>query len=267
MKRFLRVLGLLGITLIFFWTMLYFFQEKMIFHSTALPQDHKFAFDRPFEELFMTAPDGAVLNGLHFRADEPKGILLYSHGNAGELDSWGQWGVILAERYRYDVVIWDYRGYGKSTGERRQDKMLDDGLLFYDYCAAQFPESNITVYGRSLGGFFATHMARQRQPARMLLESTPVSILEVAKETYPFLPVDWLLRFRFQNLENMAHIQVPTYIIHGTDDNLVPFAHGERLFRASAASAKEFFPVQNGNHNDLSSFEERYFGILKQLLK
>ncbi len=263
-RRFFRVL-LIAITVLFF--MLYFFQEKLIFYSSKLPQDYQYEFKSEFEELFLTADDGAILNGLHFKAKNPKGVILYNHGNAGQLDTWGKWGELLVNRYSYDVVIWDYRGYGKSTGKRKQQLMLDDGLLFYSYCKNLFKEDLITVYGRSLGGFFATHVVKQTKPKQLVLESTPVSLLEIANEAYPFIPANWFLKFRFQNMENIAEISIPTYLIHGTDDDLIPFGHGKRLFELSKANKKQFFSIDGGNHNDLSDFEEHYFGALDEVFK
>jgi pimeloyl-ACP methyl ester carboxylesterase len=263
-KRLLKVL--LAI-IVFTLTMFYFFQEKLIFYSSTLPQDFQYEFKTDFEELFLTAADGAILNGLHFKAKNSTGVILYNHGNAGELDAWGKWAETLANRYSYDVVIWDYRGYGKSKGKRRQQLMLDDGLLFYNYCKSLFSEDLITVYGRSLGGFFATHIAKQTQPKQLILESTPVSILEVAEDKYPFLPANRLLKFKFQNLINISVINVPTFIIHGTDDDLIPFEHGQRLFHRSSARQKQFFPIEGGNHNNLPQFEEPYFSALDSVLK
>ena len=263
-KRFLKVLPFLILLTL---CMLYFFQEKLIFYSSTLPQEYEYQFELPFEELFLTAEDGAVLNGLHFKAKNPKGVILYNHGNAGELDVWGQWGELLANRYNYDVVIWDYRGYGKSTGKRRQQLMLDDGLLFYAYCKNLFKDDLISVYGRSLGGFFATHMVKNNNPKKLVLESTPTSILEVANESYPFLPSKWLLKFKFQNTENIKKINIATYLIHGTEDDLITFEHGQRLFELSGAEIKDFFPIANGNHNDLSNFEDAYFGALDKILE
>ncbi|MFK7812606.1 MAG: alpha/beta hydrolase [Maribacter sp.] len=267
MKRAKRFLKFLLSIIVFILCMFYFFQEKLIFYSSTLPKDYQYQFQTEFEELFLTAQDGAVLNGLHFKAENSKGVILYNHGNAGELDSWGQWGQLLANQYSYDVVMWDYRGYGKSTGKRRQQLMLDDGLLFYNYCKGFFKEELITVYGRSLGGFFATHIAKLTKPNMLVLESTPVSILEVASETYPFLPANWLLKFRFQNLENIKKINEPTFLIHGTDDDLIPFEHGKRLFELSNADNKLFFPIEGGNHNDLSNFVEPYFKALDSIFK
>lgn len=262
-KRFLKVLLVITIIIL---GMLYFFQEKLIFYSSSLPQEHEYQFETTFEELFITAADGAILNGLHFKAKNPKGVILYNHGNAGELDVWGKWGELLANRYNYDVVIWDYRGYGKSTGKRRQQLMLDDGLLFYSYCKNLFNEDLISVYGRSLGGFFATHISKQNQPKRLILESTPTSLLDVAKEAYPFIPADWLLKFRFQNIENIKMISLPTYLIHGTNDDLIPFEQGQLLFQLSKAEEKQFYPIKGGNHNDLSNFEVAYFTALDEVL-
>lgn len=263
-KRFSKVLLLLTA---FLFCMFYFFQEKLIFYSSTLPQNHEYQFNMAFEEIYLRSNDGAVLNGLHFKAANSKGVILYCHGNAGALNVWGQWGELLANRYSYDVVVWDYRGYGKSTGKRRQQLMLDDGHLFYEYCKKLFAEDLITVYGRSLGGFFATHISINNTPNRMILESTPISILEVAQKAYPFIPAKWLLKFRFQNHENIKEIAIPTYLIHGTEDDLIPFEHGQRLFELSGAGTKDFFPVEGGNHNDLSNFEEAYFEALDQVLK
>ncbi|MFH6603945.1 alpha/beta hydrolase [Maribacter algicola] len=263
-KRFFK---LALFSLIALLTMLYFFQEKLIFHSTRIPQDHVYQFATEFDELFLTAADGAVLNGLHFKQPNPNGVILYCHGNAGELDDWGAWAQELSERYHYDVVIWDYRGYGKSTGKRRQNLMLDDGYLFYNYCKSQFPEDKITVFGRSLGGFFATHIALASKASQLILESTPTSLLNIAKREYPFLPSKQLLKFKFQNEGNITDIKMPTYIIHGTDDQLVPFEHGQQLYTLSQAQTKKLFAIDSGGHNDLHNFKDSYFNALDELFK
>lgn len=263
-KRFLSVF--LG-TVIAVVTMLYFFQERLIFHSSEIPQDYVYNFESSFEELFLTAEDGAVLNGLHFKQKDPRGVILYCHGNAGELDDWGHWAEELSNRYRHDVVIWDYRGYGKSTGKRRQNLMLNDGFLFYQYAIEYFSEKDITVFGRSLGGFFATHITLNKNPNKLILESTPTSLLNIAEREYPLLPSRQLLKFRFQSDENISKIGVPTYFIHGTEDGLIPYDHGKRLYELSAAEIKELYHVKGGDHNDLASFGEAYFGALNEILR
>ncbi|NNE75571.1 MAG: alpha/beta hydrolase [Pricia sp.] len=263
-KQFLKVL-VVTVTLVI--GMLYLFQERLIFHSTALPNDYVYNFGTTHKELFLKAKDGSVLNGLHFKQPNPQGVIIYNHGNAGALDAWGLWAQELSNRFGYDVVIWDYRGYGKSTGRRRSKVMLDDGLLFYNYSKQLFSEDEIIVFGRSLGGFFATYIARNARPAKLILESTPTSLLQIAKNEYPFLPSKYLLKFRFQNDENITKIEVPTYILHGTEDQLVPFDHGKQLFERSAAAKKIFYPIKGGEHNNLDhDFEETYFQALNDIL-
>ena len=267
MKRVGRFLIRIFITVIVIFGMIYYFQGKLIFRSSDLPQDYIYTFNGEFEEFFLKADDGAILNGLHFKQPRSKGIILYCHGNAGALDNWGLWAEELSVRYQYDVVVWDYRGYGKSTGKMRQKLMLDDGFLFYEYCKKYFEDEKILVFGRSLGGFFATHITKDNQPKKLVLESTPLSILKIAQKEYPFLPSKYLLKFRFQNDDNIIKINSPTYIIHGTADGLIPFNHGERLFELSKAQKKKFYPIYGGNHNNLSSFDAAYFGALDAVLK
>lgn len=247
--------------------MLYFFQERLLFRSTKLPEAYSYHFDTDFEELFLTAGDGAVLNGIHFKQENPKGMLLYCHGNAGALDTWGKWAEELSNRYNYDVVVWDYRGYGKSRGNRRPQSMLDDGMLFYEYCESHFKEKDMVLFGRSLGGFFATHLAVKKEPQKLILESTPTSVLEVAQEQYPILPARLLLRYRFQNHRHIKSIKnSSTYFIHGTEDELVPYEHMNRLYELSEAPFKKAFSIDKGGHNDLVGFET-YFQALDKIFE
>ncbi|MRH99563.1 alpha/beta fold hydrolase [Kriegella sp. EG-1] len=262
LKRLLRSLLILFILIV---GILYFFQEKLIFNSSELASDYKYQFTTKHEELFLKAKDGAILNGLHFKQEKPKGIIIYCHGNTGQIDVWGKWGEELSNRYGYDVVVWDYRGFGKSIGKRRQQRMLDDGLLFYEYSREYFNDDQIVTYGRSLGGFFATHIVKKNNKGRLVLESTPLSLLKIAQQKYPFLPSKYLLKYRFQNNQNIKKITVPTFIIHGTSDELIPYENGEVLFNLSSATTKKLYTIEGGDHNNLSEFEQVYYGALDSI--
>lgn len=242
------------------------FQEKIIFRSETLPQDHVFTSSIPFEELYLKASDDAIIHGLHYQQAQPKGVILYFHGNARTLDYWGEWAETLATKYQHDVVIMDYRGYGKSLGKRSHAQMLKDALLFYDYAHTKFTEEDITIFGRSLGGAFATHTATQRNAKQLLLESTFTSVYDIGKQRFWFLPLKWLLRFPFQNIQNVQHIEMPTHIIHGTQDAVVPYKHGQKLYKKSNSDNKQFYTIQNGAHNDLISFED-YFKVLDTIFQ
>ncbi|AXG71190.1 2-succinyl-6-hydroxy-2, 4-cyclohexadiene-1-carboxylate synthase [Kordia sp. SMS9] len=246
--------------------MLVAFQEKIIFQSEILPQDHVFTSSVPFEELYLKASDDAILHGLHYKQENPKGVLLYFHGNARTIEYWGEWAEGLSAKYQYDVVIMDYRGYGKSIGERQYHKMLDDALLFYDYTKTKFSVDEITIFGRSLGGAFATYTATHRKAKQLLLESTFTSVYEVGKKRFWFLPLKWLLNYPFQNIENIQQIKIPTYMIHGTKDAVVPYEHGQELYQKSRSGTKKFYTISNGSHNDLIRFPA-YFEALDEVLK
>ena len=142
--------------------MLTLIQEKFIFLPTQLPEEYSYSFDNEFEEFFLTNPDGARLNALHFKTNKPKGVILYFHGNAGDLSRWGE----IANRFldfEYDVIVMDYRGYGKSTGKRSESSLFEDAQLFYEHTAKLFSKDDIVVYGRSLGCSIATHVASQNE--------------------------------------------------------------------------------------------------------
>lgn len=266
MKR----LKTIGIVIIAFYLvislMLLNFQEQLIFRSQSLPQDHVFTASIPFEELNLKASDGAILNGLHYKQEQPKGVLIYFHGNAQTLEYWGKWAEELSKRYKYDVVIMDYRGYGKSTGKRSYEAMLADGLLFYDYCKTKFSEDQITIFGRSLGGAFATHTAAKTNAKKLLLESTFTSVYDIGSKRFWFLPLKWLLKYPFQNDQNITQIKMPTYFIHGTEDGVVPYEHGKTLYEKSGSDSKKFYTIQDGLHNDLINYPA-YFQALDEVLK
>lgn len=246
--------------------MLLKFQEKLIFRSQFLPQNYAFTASIPFEELFLKASDGAILHGLHYKQEQPKGVLIYFHGNAQTLEYWGKWAEKLSQRYQYDVVVMDYRGYGKSTGKRNFDVMLADAMLFYDYCKTKFSEDQITIFGRSLGGAFATHVATKTNAKKLVLESTFTSVHDIGSKRFWFLPIKWLLKYPFQNDRNISQITIPTYFIHGTKDSVVPYKHGKILYEKSGSGSKKIYTIKNGLHNDLINYPE-YFQALTEILE
>ncbi|MBC8754911.1 alpha/beta fold hydrolase [Kordia sp. YSTF-M3] len=265
--KYLKFAGIAIIIVYLFTTMMLLnFQEQLIFRSESLPQDHVYTSEVPFEELFLKASDGAVLNGLHYKQANPKGVLLYFHGNAQTLEYWGKWAEELSGRYQYDVVIMDYRGYGKSSGKRSHKAMLADGLLFYDYCQTKFSATQITIFGRSLGGAFATHVVKERSVKLLLLESTFTSVYDIASKSFWFLPLKWLLQYPFQNNENIQQISIPTYIIHGTKDMVVPYEHGQKLYKKSGSGTKKIYTIEGALHNNLVTYPE-YFQALDEILK
>ncbi|QMU30656.1 alpha/beta hydrolase [Adhaeribacter radiodurans] len=244
---------------------IYNFQDRLIFFPEKLPHDYRFSFANPFQELFFKASDGAEIHALHFRVKEPKGVILYFHGNAGSLRTWGY----LAEEYtpyHYDVFMVDYRGFGKSTGIRTEAALHKDAQLAYQHLVQEYEESKIIVFGRSLGTGIAVLVAAQNQPKCLILETPFFNFADVAKTHYSFLPVTLLLKYAFRSDEWIQKVNCPIYIFHGTSDNVVPYPSGEKLAQLADPAKTKFITIQNGNHNDLSNFRQ-YQQVLQAILE
>lgn len=246
---------------------MYFKQESMIFAPEKLPPDFKFTFQERFEELEWPAA-GARIHALHFKTDRPKGVVLYFHGNAGSLKGWGEVAVDFTGR-GYDVVMPDYRGFGKSTGRIKNEKMLlDDAQIAYDDVRKNYTENRIVLYGRSIGTGLAVHLARTNRPRMVILESPYLSLLNMAMHHYPLFPrplLNLLLRYPLRTDLWIADVACPVYLFHGTRDHIIPFNESEQLSRL-IRSEHQLIAVPDGGHNDLSDFR-RYRDGLDRILK
>ena len=264
MRKFKRGIKLLLGGYILIVIMLYFLQEKLIFLPTTLPANYSFSFSQPFEEFFLTAEDDAVLNGLHFKLENSKGTILYFHGNTGDLSRWGNIVTQFVD-LGFDVIVMDYRTYGKSTGTLSEAALFKDAQMFYDYALEHYKEENIIVYGRSLGTGIASKLASENQPRQLILESPYYSLQDLAIKRFPFLPVKWLLKYRLLSYEYVQLVKCPISIFHGTDDTVVPYASGERLFNSLNIRQKRFVAVPQGAHNNLADFDAYQEGITQVL--
>ena len=264
MKKLKITLFLLGIIVIIALSTAYFMQKKIIFIPSTLPQDYTYSFEEPFEELFLKAEDGAILNAIHFKTKNPKGVILYFHGNAGDLSRWGEVTSYFTQ-FNYDVVVMDYRTYGKSTGKLTEKALFSDAQLFYDYVNNVFPESDIIIYGRSLGTSMATYIASGNHPQKLILESPFYSMEDVAKSRFPMLPVKQLLKYKFATNKFITKVRCQIVIFHGTDDDIVPYTSGKKLSKLIPIDQLEFISVLNGSHNNLSEFSTYKKGIEQSL--
>ncbi len=244
--------------------MLYFLQEKLIFLPSKLPQEFEFSFRHDFEEVNLTTEDGSLLNSIHFKHDNPKGLILYFHGNAGDLSRWGNVTSFFVDR-KYDVLVMDYRTYGKSTGKLSEDALHSDAQLFYDYACKQYDEDQIILYGRSLGTGIAAKLASKNNPNKLILETPYYSLMEVARDRFPFLPITLLMKYRLLTYEFIQSVSCPISIFHGTNDNVIPYKSGRRLFDAIPQQAKVFYTIAKGGHNNLIEFDDYLNGINKAL--
>ena len=242
---------------------LYFFQEKILFRPTTLKQDYQYQFNYNFEEIFLEPEENVLINALHFKVENPKGVILYFHGNAGDLSRWGT----IAEYFvamQYDVLIMDYRTYGKSTGKLSEAALNNDAQYCYNYLLKHYSEKDIILYGRSLGTGIASYLASLNNPNLLILETPYYSILDVAEHRFPMFPVKQLLKYHFPTYKFLPKATCPITIIHGTADNVVPYSSGKKLLDLGLNNVK-FITVDGGNHNNLIDFAEYHNGIMSIL--
>lgn len=243
---------------------LYLLQEKMLFRPTVLAQDHVYVFNHEFEELFLNTDEQAVINAIHFKVERPVGVILYFHGNAGDLQRWGEITEYFVEM-DYDVVVMDYRTYGKSKGPLSEKALYNDGQMLYNYVLQQYNETDILLYGRSLGSGIASKLAATNQPKQLILESPYYSIADVAKHRFPMFPVAKLLSYELPNYKHIENVQCPVTVFHGTDDYVIPYKSGEKLVSESSKDNLKLITIQGGGHNDLIEFDTYKTAIIDLL--
>jgi alpha-beta hydrolase superfamily lysophospholipase len=243
--------------------LLYLSQDKLVLPATTLAADYRFQYDVPFEEVWIAVP-GASLHALHFKQPNPRGVVFFLHGNAGNLVNWTT-GVDFYRRVNYDLFIVDYRGYGKSTGHIESEAQLyADARAAYDAMAPLYRDKPIVIYGRSLGTALAASLARDVQPRLLILVSPFSSLASAATDAYPWAP-QWILKYPFRTDTIIGDVKSPILLIHGSDDKLIPIAHSERL-RALARSPVELLVVPGAGHNDIHKFPVYLDGLAARLI-
>ena len=227
-------------------------QRSFIFHPIKLDKDYQFAFDFSFEELNFDIPEGK-LNAIYSKTNsQSKGVVLYFHGNADNLDRWGHVSKDFLER-SYDVIMMDYRGFGKSDGKSTEKNMYEDARKIYDFALKHYDPENILIYGRSIGSGVASALASEVKAQQLILETPFYSLPDVVREKYPFVLLVFKLDFDFPNYKHIEGLDIPVHIFHGTKDNVVPYSSAEKL-REHLKNHDSFLTIPGGKHKDLPSF-------------
>ncbi len=222
-------------------------------------------------ELFeVPRPDGHVLVGYDVRpfgaADAP--VLLCFHGNGGNVGSRANWVADLARGTGVRVVLAEYSGYGGCGGEPDSDGFIEDALAFHDRLTAEGVDPRqIVLFGESLGGVAALAVANERPSAGVITQSTFSSLSSMAWRRFGFLPLTALLaRGKLDNAARAAQLDVPLLVVHGTDDEIVPFAESERL--AAATERAERHVIRGAHHNDMPERGGReYLALLRERVR
>lgn len=202
-----------------------------------------------FEEVSLRTADDETLHGWWVPASAARGTVLLLHGNAGNISHRLEY-LTMFNRLGYAALIIDYRGYGKSSGRPSEDGTYRDAEAAWQYLieAHGLKPRDIVLFGESLGGGVATWLALQHPPRALALASTFTSVPDLGAQVYPWLPVRWIARIGYNNIDRIRRITAPVLIAHSRDDDIIPFSHGQALFGA-ANEPKQFLELRGG-HND-----------------
>jgi pimeloyl-ACP methyl ester carboxylesterase len=244
--------------------LLYYFQEQFLFKPEKLPKEFQFSYENQVvEEYNIETRDKAIINGLHFKTENPKGVVIYLKGNSKSIKGWGKFAVDFT-RHNYDVIMVDYRGFGKSTGRRSQKAIKHDLQYIYNKVREKVSEQYIVLYGRSLGSGFATKLASTNNPKMLILDAPYYSLTKVTSRYMPFMPLSLLLRFPMPTYKWLKYVNCPVHIIHGTNDKLIPFKSSVKLSKIKPKKTR-LWPIIGGGHKNLNTFES-YHSILTDII-
>jgi pimeloyl-ACP methyl ester carboxylesterase len=263
--KLLKWVMFLGITgYLVLCTVLYFNQEKLLFHPESVALDFQFSYTNQFSEVFLTIEDDLKLHGLFFKSDSSKGVVYYLHGNAGNMSTWGK----AADPYLklgYDVFLIDYRGFGKSEGKiYSENQFFDDGQKGYDFLKENYQEDHIIVVGFSIGTGVATYLSARHSPSRLILQAPYYSLIDMMNHTFPFAP-SFLLKYPFETNTYLKQVKAPVTIFHGTADRVI--YHGSSIKLKEHFSSKDhLISIDGWGHNGINDHPV-YIKYLNQTLR
>jgi fermentation-respiration switch protein FrsA (DUF1100 family) len=236
-------------------------ERSLIFVPTPYPKGNWRPDGLKFEDAWFSASDGTRLHGWYVAHERPRAVVLFCHGNAGNVAQWADELRILHDRLGVSSLLFDYRGFGRSEGKPSEAGVLADARAARAWLArrAGVAESQIVLMGRSLGGAVAVDLAATDGARALVLESTFTSMPDVAKTMFPLLPVRLLMQTQLNSVAKIGRYHGPLLQSHGTADRLIPYAIGRRLFDA-ANEPKQFVPIPGGDHND-SQTDDYYVAL------
>lgn len=232
----------------------YLLQEALIFNPVKLNKDFKFHFDKTFKERWFNVSEKIALNAIHFLVEDSKGLIFYLHGNAENVKYYGEEIQHLTD-YGYDILLFDYRGFGKSGGKLKRERDLQrDAKIIYQEMLKEYDESKIIIYGYSLGTGIAARLANRNHPKALILETPYYNFIDLIRCHKAYLPADLITKYKFRTDRYLDQVTCPIYLFHGTEDKQIPYNSALRL--SSLHPKAKFISIEGGTHNDLMSFPE-----------
>ncbi|MFA5478812.1 MAG: alpha/beta hydrolase [Candidatus Muiribacteriota bacterium] len=248
----LRILILSAVTfflLVVF--MFYFFQHKLIFFPYSNLSLTPTNYGLSHENITISIDDENYINGWFFEGDNNKPVILFFNGNGGNKSHHIERAVFF-KNLGFSSMLFDYRGYGNSKGKISEKNLYHDGNLCLNFLKSvkNFDHSNIILWGWSLGGAVAARTAQNQNIKALILESSFTNIKEVGSHHYPFFPVKTMAKFKFETDNYIKNVTSPILIFHSSDDEIIPFYMGKKLFSLIENNSQNSFHVINGSHNE-----------------
>lgn len=242
------------------------FQSHMVYYPVRTIDTDPGSIELPFEDVFFESNDRVKLHGWFVPANPQQGVLLFCHGNGGNISHRLET-IRILNRLGLSVFIFDYRGYGRSEGKADEQGTYADAEAALRWIAQHQNRRHgeIIIMGRSLGGAIASWLAQKHTPKALILESAFTSISDLGAALYPWLPVRLLSRYRYSTREYITKVNCPVLIVHSFEDDLVPFSHGSRLFDL-ASEPKEFLELIGGHNDGFLVSGNRYLNGLEKFI-
>ncbi|HMN90849.1 MAG TPA: alpha/beta fold hydrolase [Saprospiraceae bacterium] len=251
----------LALCCIFFTMQGYFF-----FRPEILPRNFEYRYPFPFDEITLEMEDGSLINGVHFKVPNARGVVYYLKGNSRSIKGWGKFARDFVSK-GYDFFMFDYRGFGKSSGKRTEQNLYNDAQMVYKWLSSMYPEAQIVIYGRSLGSGIAARIAAWNKPRMLILDSPYYSFLYQVKRYGFWLPLRWLLRYQIRTDLFIKKITCPIFIFHGNKDRLISY-HQSQMLMGLVSDRATLVTIEGGGHNNLPEFpayHEQLYDILHDM--
>jgi fermentation-respiration switch protein FrsA (DUF1100 family) len=228
---------------------LYWQQPGMIFYPVKSMAETPRAWGLEYEDVFLHVEDGVKLHGWYIPTSGAKRTVLFFHGNAGNISHRGD-SIEIFHRLGFNVFIFDYRGYGQSEGWPDEKGLYADARAAWRYLIHDkgVVPGNVILFGRSLGGAVAAHLASEVEPGALILESTFNSVRGMAREAFPIMSYLVPLRYDFDTEATLKKVRAPLLVIHSTEDEIIPYKLGRRVYEA--ANQPKVLVKITGGHND-----------------
>lgn len=251
-KKWLRGLKIFILLYCGLGIVLFYLQEKILFHPQVLDSNHVFSFDQKFEEVKIPFSQSDTVSMIKFypRDSVPRGVVLYFHGNKKNVEHYARF-VPSFTRKGYEVWMPDYPGFGKSTGERTEQKLYTLAYEVQRMAAVTFVPGQVVIYGKSLGTAIAAYIASVK-PCKLLILETPYYSIPSLFRSYAFMyPASVMSNYKLPTHEFLSDVRAPVAIFHGTGDWVVPYRSGVRLKKMLKPN-DVFIKIPEGSHNNLS---------------